>query len=86
MAYRGYTQAQNKATQKYHKENLDQIVVKCKKGTKDRWKQAAENAGQNLTQFIVSAVEYKIDRLSPVYVPEISSDTEDPITPPTMQL
>ena len=24
MAYRGYTQAQNKATQKYHKENLSQ--------------------------------------------------------------
>lgn len=52
-----YTQAQNKATQKYQKENLEQVRVWVKKGEKDRYKQLAAAAGLSLAEFLKQAVE-----------------------------
>ena len=52
-----YTQAQNKATQKYQKENLEQVRMWVKKGEKDRYKQLASAAGLSLAEFLKQAVE-----------------------------
>lgn len=52
-----YTEAQKRATAKYHTENLDDIRLRVPKGTKDRWRAKAEEAGKSLTRFIIDAVE-----------------------------
>ena len=56
------SEAQKKATREYLK-GLDEIRIRAKKGTKARWKAAAEERGQSLNQFIVDAVE--ADMVSP---------------------
>ena len=57
-----YSQAQNKATQKYVKEHLDEIKIRVPKGRKDYYKDAAASIGQSLNQFAVNAMDEKIDR------------------------
>lgn len=52
-----YTQAQNKATQKYQKENLEQVRMWVKKGEKDRYKQLAQSVNMSLAEFLKQAVE-----------------------------
>jgi uncharacterized protein (DUF1778 family) len=39
------------------KNQLDEIKVRPEKGTKDRWKLAAEAEGKSLQRFIIDAVE-----------------------------
>ena len=51
------SKAQQRATAKYVKENYDRIEVKPEKGTKDRWRVAAEAEGKSLQQFIIDTVE-----------------------------
>ena len=46
---------------KKHLAKLDEIKVRTPKGTKDRWKQAAEKRGKSLNQLIVEAVEREIE-------------------------
>lgn len=62
-----YTPAQNKATQKYVKEHLDEIKTRVPKGRKDYYKNAASAAGMSLNQFTITAMDEKIkrDSLSP---------------------
>ena len=56
-----YTEAQKKASMKYMQEKTDDIRLRLPKGTKDRWKAAAELAGaQSMTKFIESVVECAI--------------------------
>lgn len=50
--YRGYTPAQNKATQKYQKENLEQIAIRVPKGARARYKALAERRGESLAGLI----------------------------------
>lgn len=57
-----YNQAQNKATQKYIKTHLDEVKFRIPKGRKDYYKAAAEACGTSLTQFIVTAMDEKIER------------------------
>ena len=42
---------------KHMQEKLDEIKVRPKKGTKDRWRAAADAEGKSLQQFIIDAVE-----------------------------
>lgn len=51
------SKAQQRATAKYIKENYDRIEVKPAKGSKDRWKAAADASGKSLQQFIIDTVE-----------------------------
>ena len=51
------SKAQQRAVSKYVKENYDRIEVKPVKGSKDRWKAAADAEGKSLQQFIIDAVE-----------------------------
>lgn len=52
-----YTTAQNKATQKYIKNNYDNIVVRVPKGKRDEYKAHAEAMGKSLNQLIVDSLE-----------------------------
>ena len=52
-----YTQAQNKATQKYIKENLEEIRFRVRKGERDKYKQLAEAAGCSLAELMKRAVK-----------------------------
>lgn len=58
-----YTEAQKRATEKYIKEKTDRIRIYVPIGTKDRWKDyAVKNGYPNMTQFIVSVIEEKIQK------------------------
>lgn len=56
-----YTDAQKKASIKYIQEKTDDIRIRTPKGTKDKWKQAADAKNISLTQFVVDAVENAIN-------------------------
>ncbi len=57
-----YSEAQNRATQKYIKENLEEIKFRVKKGEKDKYKHAAEKAGMSMAKFFITAADEKIER------------------------
>lgn len=49
---------------KHQLEKLDDIRVRPTKGTKDRWRAAADKSGQSLQQYIIQAVEERMQRES----------------------
>lgn len=49
---------------KAHQAKLDDVRVRPYKGTKDRWRAAADKSGQSLQQYIIQAVEERIARES----------------------
>ena len=54
--------AEQKAyVKKHQQEKLDEIKVRPPKGTKDRWRAAAEAEGISLQKFIITAVEVAVD-------------------------
>ena len=55
-----YTDAQKKASIKYLKEKTDSIQIRIQKGVKERWRNAAEERGKSLNQFIVDTMENEI--------------------------
>lgn len=57
-----YTDAQKKASMKYMKEKTDSIQIRATKGTKDRWRKAAEENGKSMNQFIIESVEERINK------------------------
>ena len=48
---------QKEYVRKHQTEKLDEIKIRPPKGTKDRWREAADAEGKSLTQFIIDAVE-----------------------------
>jgi predicted HicB family RNase H-like nuclease len=54
---RKYTEAQKRAVAKYHAEKTDDIRVRAPKGTKERWRAAADERGKSLQRLIIDAVE-----------------------------
>ena len=60
--YKGYSQAQNRATQKYKQANYENIVISVKKGTRDKYKNAAAKTGLSFAQFALEAMDEKIER------------------------
>ncbi len=61
---REYTQAQNKATQKYIKNNYDSVMLRMPKGKKEQIKAHAESQGESLNGFVNRAIDETIDRES----------------------
>lgn len=57
-----YTEAQKKASMKYLSEKTDDIRLRVPRGTKERFKKAAEHYDLSMTQFVLAAVEEKIER------------------------
>jgi uncharacterized protein (DUF1778 family) len=58
-----YTQAQNRATQKYIKENLEEVRFRVKKGERALIKQLADEAGQSMAQYLIQAVNERAGRI-----------------------
>ena len=59
--YNGYTEARKKANIKYMQDKTDNIQLRLPKGTKERWRAAAELAGISMTKYVADAVEKQID-------------------------
>lgn len=60
-----YSQAQNKATQKYIHNSYDQISIRLRKDgeiTRETIQAAADQAGQSLNSYIVEAVKEKMQK------------------------
>lgn len=57
-----YTEAQKKASIRYMREKTDDIRIRAPKGTKERWKAAAEAAGVSLNQYVMRCVEERIEQ------------------------
>lgn len=53
----GYTEAQNKATQKYISNNYDQISIRIPKGKRDIYKAHAESKGKSLNQLVIELLD-----------------------------
>ena len=58
----GYSDAQRRAALKYRHSKIDSIHFSTPKGDKDRIKQAAADAGQSLSQYILQAVYERMER------------------------
>ena len=52
---------QRKDANKRHLEKLDQVTVRPPKGTKERWRAAADAAGVSLQAYIIAAVEAAVE-------------------------
>ena len=65
-----YSVSQNKATQKYIKNNYEEIKIRIPKGKKDQYKQLASKKGLSLNSFVIDLMEQSlldsIDVVSPV--------------------
>ena len=60
--YKGSSDAIRKAVAKYQSEKVEQITLRVTKGKKAYYKKIADDAGLSLNQFIVNAMDEKIDR------------------------
>lgn len=56
------TKAQQKAVQKYVKNNYDRIVLTVPKGERDKIKEYAESKGESMNGFIVRAIREAMQR------------------------
>lgn len=52
-----------KAKRKYNEKAYDRLTMNIKKGRKDELKTIAEQQGQSLNAFVLSAIDEKIERL-----------------------
>lgn len=59
---RKYTEAQKKSAKKWDAANLDRISIALPKGRKDDIKTAATAAGESMNQYIINAVDQRMER------------------------
>lgn len=52
-----YTEAQNRATQKYIKGNYEPVTVRFPKGLRDKYKAHAESKGTSLNKLIIELLD-----------------------------
>lgn len=62
MATRKYTQARKENNKKWDAANLDRVSIAIPKGRKDIIKAAAAAAGESMNQYIVTAVDERMER------------------------
>lgn len=55
-----YSEAQNRATQKYVKNNYDDIKVRVPKGKREEYKAYAEAQGKSLNHLIIELLDKSI--------------------------
>ena len=58
---RKYTEAQKQSAKKWDAANLDRISIAIPKGRKDVIKAAAAAAGESMNQYIITAVDRRIE-------------------------
>lgn len=56
------SKAQQRATAKYMRENLDDIKVRVKKGRREEIKAFAESQGKSLNVYIVDLIEQDMEK------------------------
>ena len=56
-----YTEAQKRSAKKWDAANLDRISIAIPKGGKDAIKTAAAAAGESMNQYIITAVNKRIE-------------------------
>ena len=59
---RKYTEAQKKSAKKWDAANLDRVSIALPKGKKDDIKAAAAAAGESMNQYIIAAVDQRMQR------------------------
>lgn len=59
---RKYTDAQKKSAKKWDAANLDRVSIAMAKGKKDEIKAAASAAGESMNQYIVMAIDQRMER------------------------
>lgn len=59
---RKYTEAQKQSAKKWDAANLDRISIALPKGRKDTIKAAAVAAGESMNQYIITAVDQRVER------------------------
>lgn len=57
-----YTPAQNRATQKYHKEHMEQLTIRAQKGFREKVAQHIEITGESQAEFFRRAIAETISR------------------------
>ena len=62
--YKGFTLARQKANDKYMSEKIDSISVYVPKGKKEIIKSAAASAGVSMNQYIVEAINDRLQKES----------------------
>lgn len=58
---RKYTEAQKQSAKKWDVANLDRISIALPKGRKDDIKAAASAAGESMNQYIIGAVDQRME-------------------------
>jgi len=59
---RKYTEAQKKSAKKWDAANLDRMSIAVPKGKKDAIKAAATAAGESMNQYIITAVDQRMEQ------------------------
>lgn len=59
---RKYTEAQKKSAKKWDAANLDRVSIAMPKGKKDDIKAAATAAGESMNQYIINAVDQRMEQ------------------------
>lgn len=59
---RGYSEAQNKATQKYIKNAYDTFTIRVPKGKRDIYKAHAEQNGKSLNALVIELLEADMNK------------------------
>lgn len=57
-----YTEARKEGNRKWDAANLDRISIAMAKGKKDEVKAAASAAGESMNQYIVTAIDQRMER------------------------
>ena len=59
---RKYTEAQKQSAKKWDAANLDRVSIAMPKGKKEDIKAAAAKAGESMNQYIIGAIEQRMER------------------------
>lgn len=62
MSPRKYTEARRENNKKWDAENLDRISIAVPKGKKDDIKAAAAAVGESMNQYIITAVDQRMEQ------------------------
>lgn len=57
-----YTEARKEGNRKWDAANLDRVSIAMAKGKKDNIKAAASAVGESMNQYIVNAIDQRIER------------------------
>ena len=71
-----YSEAQKRASIKYLNEKTDDIRLRVPKGSKDRYKEHAQQQGKSLTALIVDLLEQDIQKANNEAKPEPKDSQE----------